>query len=117
MSARVRRDMFLRMAASQNWRCFWCGIKMCSTLKPNGQPHWNTATRDHLHPSGERDTVQRGHRYKYVASCYKCNHERGNQDFFSFYLKVRPEGHGTRDARGLAETASVGLDRFNRRYK
>ncbi len=116
MSNKERREAFVRIADAQKWRCHWCGIKMCSTLKPNGQPHQNTATRDHLYPSGVRDGIQEKYRHKYVASCYKCNHLRGDQDFFSFYLKVAPQKHDTRRP-SLAETSDVGLRRFERRYK
>lgn len=69
----------------QNWKCYWCGVKMVDWIEATGKIPMNAATLDHIYPRGQRP---KHGRYNNIAACYKCNTKRGKKTFQQMVKEV-----------------------------
>jgi hypothetical protein len=73
----IRRNIRIRLAEAQNWRCCWCGVSCVQD--PSDGPTGVLATIEHVIPRGHGGTDCW---FNLVMACYNCNHARGS-DFDS----------------------------------
>ncbi|HWG06018.1 MAG TPA: hypothetical protein VG271_13475 [Beijerinckiaceae bacterium] len=86
-----KRRQLVRLFERQNGLCFWCKKPMHLWVHVQGEtPPIDSCTIDHLdsrlspmrgkHPHGE---------IRHVASCWKCNNERANEEHRAYQLQGR----------------------------
>ena len=80
--------MRTRLAEAQNWKCCFCG---CYMTEVHGSRH--SVTVEHVIPKskGGSDTAE-----NLVASCYRCNNNRGTKDALEFKPRAEQEKSNAR---------------------
>jgi len=73
-----------RAAEAQNWRCCWCGHKMCE--EPGRR---DSVTREHVTPRSLGGNDGYGN---IAAACARCNRKRGILDINVFMGMVQRNG-------------------------
>ena len=77
----------------QNYKCFYCQCDLIPPHPNQKKPYGDNPSKDHIVPKSEftKKLIDSnvGLSHNIVISCRKCNCERNNMDFITFFIKKR----------------------------